>query len=268
MTPTSPSAPRAPQGDPVRLARQVASALEPTESLRAIADLRKSLDALEILRVDAALQAGCSWRVIAEALGISRQAAHRKHAARAAAAAAPSPGAQPSSVAGNRLVIVGPARVAVVLARQEAAIVQSRRVGTDHLLSGLLREREGAAAAVLTGLGATLEKVRHCSQVSAEHERGDPETEDLTPPSWATPTRLPFSRRGHQALEQSLREAVRLGDDRLDVEHLLLALLRDPTSRAVGCLEHLKITPAMVEQELLSLRLRRSPAERPPLDTT
>ena len=85
------------------------------------------------------------------------------------------------SVAGNRLVIVGPARVAVVMARQEAGMTRSRLVGSEHLLIGLVRERNGVAAKVLGGLGVTLDKVRHCAQASADRAHGDPETEDLSP---------------------------------------------------------------------------------------
>jgi len=233
----------------VRLARRAAAAPEPAEGLRAIGELRRRLDELEAERVDAALKAGCSWRTIADAIGVSRQAAHRKHAARVAAAT------KQASVAGQRLVIVGPARVAVVLARQEAAIAQSGRVGTEHLLTGLVRERDGIAAEALLKLGLTLDKVRHGAQASADMSRGEPETEDLTPPGWTPPSRLPFSRRGRQALEQSLREAVRLGDGELGVEHLLLALLRDGGSRAVQCLERLRVSPAMVEDEIGRMRL-------------
>jgi hypothetical protein len=240
---------RGPQDEAVRLARRAAAALEPTESLRAIADLRRRLDALEAQRIDAALRDGCSWRVIADALGVSRQAAHRKHAARVSAAS------KHASVAGNRLVIVGPARVAVVFARQEAAIAQSSRVGTEHLLIGLVRERDGIAAEALATLGVTLDKVRHCAQARAHRARGEPETEDLSPPGWAPASRLPFSRRGREALEQSLREAVRLGDGKLGVEHLLLALLRDGDARAVQCLERLRVTAQMVEDEIGRLRL-------------
>lgn len=235
----------------MRLARQLAMAAGPTESLRAIADLRKRLSALEAEQVDLALKTGYSWRLIAEAIGISRQAAHRKHATRVAAAAKQ---LEEQSVAGNRLVIVGPVRQVVVMARQEASAAQSRLVGSEHLLTGLVRERKGAAAQALTALGVTLDKVRHCAQASADQAHGDPETEDLEPPAWASPGRLPFSRRGRYALEQALREAVRLGDGQLDVEHLLLALVRDSGSRAVECLERLKITPAMVEDELQAMR--------------
>jgi hypothetical protein len=238
----------------VRLARQLAAATGPTEALRALAHLRRRIDELEAEQVDSALKCGYSWRLIAEAIGVSRQAAHRKHAPRVAAAARRQ---EEQSVAGNRLVIVGPARTAVVMARQEAAAVQSRIVGTEHLLSGLVRERKGIAAEALTNLGVALDKVRHCAQVSADRANGDPETEDLSPPPWARPARLPFSRRGRQALEQALREAVRLEDEHLGVEHLLLALLRDPDSRAVQCLERLDVTAAMVEDELGALRRRR-----------
>ncbi len=238
----------------MRLARQLAATSGPSEALRAIAMLRRRLDELEAEQVDDALKTGYSWRLIAEAIGISRQAAHRRHAPRVAAAAKL---LEAQSVAGSRLVIVGPVRAAVVMAREEAAAVRSRLVGTEHLLTGLVRERKGAAADALTTLGVTLDKVRHCAQASADRAHGDPETEDHSPPAWATPARLPFSRRGREALEQALREAVRLEDDALDVEHLLLALLRDPGCRAVACLERLKVTPAMVEDELQALRRAR-----------
>lgn len=239
---------RGSRAEATRLARQLAAAAGPTESLRAITDLRRHLDALEAEQVRGALELGCSWRMIAEALGVTRQAAHRKHAARAAAARKPS---DPPPLTGNRLVVLAPVRSAVALARREAAAAQSRLVGTEHLLTGLVLERKGAAAQALTSLGATIEKVRHCAQVSADQAHGEPETADHDMPAWtAAPDRLPFSRRGRQALEQALREAVRLGDGEMGVEHLLLALLRDEGSRAVRCLARLRITPAMVEEEL------------------
>jgi len=239
----------------VRLARQAAAATEPAAALRAIAALRRNLDTLEAEHVDAALQARCSWRQIAEALGVSRQAAHRKHTARLAEAAQ----ARAQSVSGNRLVIIAAARVAVVMARQEAAAAQSPNVGTEHLLAGLVRQRDGAAAEALTTLGVTLDKVRHCAQASIDRARGEPETADhsvvgTTPnPNPKPKPKLPFSRRGREVLEQALREAVRLGNDHLGVEHLLLALMRDSQSRAVECLERLRVTPAMVEAELQRL---------------
>jgi hypothetical protein len=241
----------------VRLARKATAATEPTQALHAVAALRRCVDTLEAEHVDAALTAGASWRVIADALGVSRQAAHRKHTARIAAARAQD--APQPAVSGNRLIIVGAARVAVVMARQEAAGAQSPNVGTEHLLAGLLRQRDGCAAEALVNLGVTLDKVRHCAQASADRARGEPETADHPLPGASPPARLPFSRRGRHALEQALREAVALGTDHLDVEHLLLALLRDDGSRAVECLERLGVRPAMVEHELRRLISLRMP---------
>ena len=251
MTQTRPARRRAPQDETVRLARELAATAGPTEALRAVANLRKRLDQVEAAQVDAALKTGYSWRLIAEAIGISRQAAHRKHAPRVAAAAKL---VQDQSVAGNRLVIVGPARAAVAMARDEAALVRSPLVGTEHLLIGLVRERKGTAAQTLTALGVSLDKVRHCAQATADRAHGDPETEDHEPPAWTSPDRLQFSRRAREVLEQALREAVRLQDDALDVEHLLLALVHDPGCRAVRCLERLRVSPTMVEAELEELR--------------
>ncbi len=248
MTTRSSPKTRSPQQEAIRLARQVGAATEPAQALRAIAALRGCLDTLEAQHVDAALESGSSWRLIAEALGVTRQAAHRKHSARLAAAAHAQ--AHAESVSGNRLVIVAAARVAVIMARQEAAAAHSSNVGTEHLLAGLVRQRDGVAAQSLITLGVTLDKVRHCAQASADRAHGDPETADHDVVGAAAKAKLPFSRRGREALEQALREAVRLGDDHLGVEHLLLALLRDGESRAVECLRRLRVTPAMVEAEL------------------
>lgn len=235
----------------IRLARAV-TADDPQEGLRAIAALRERLQDLESRQVQAALAAGRSWREIATALGISRQAAHRRHAQR------PTSDKPPVVSEARKMIIVGPAREAVRLARQEAALLESPIVGTEHLLVGLMRQRTGLATTALVGLGVSLEKVRHCAMTTSDLARGDPETEDLTPPVWAARAQRPFSQRARQALERALREAVRLEDDHLGVEHLLLALVRDRDSRAVACLERLSVAPEMVEAELLGLRAKES----------
>ena len=247
MTPSSSSKIRSPQQEAIRLARQVGAATEPAQALRAIAALRGCLDALEAQHVDAALAAGSSWRVIAEALGVTRQAAHRKHTARLVAAAQAQ--ARAESVSGNRLVIVAAARVAVVMARQEAAGAQSPNVGTEHLLAGLVR-------AARRGGGPGADHARGHAGQGAPLRPGErrprarpPRTADHAVAGAAAKAQLPFSRRGREALEQALREAVRLGNDHLGVEHLLLALLRDGESRAVECLRRLRVTPAMVEED-------------------
>lgn len=55
---------------------------DPRVGLRAVAALRQLLEQLEALQVDNARAKGWSWQEIAEILGVSRQAVHKKHAAR------------------------------------------------------------------------------------------------------------------------------------------------------------------------------------------
>jgi hypothetical protein len=59
-----------------------AGAADPGTGLRAVAALRKLVDHLEALQVRNARQHGWAWQAIAEALGVSRQAVHQKHAHR------------------------------------------------------------------------------------------------------------------------------------------------------------------------------------------
>lgn len=59
-----------------------ASTSDPRAGLRAIATLRSLVDTWELAQVEAGLRAGMSWQEVADALGVSRQAAHKKHARR------------------------------------------------------------------------------------------------------------------------------------------------------------------------------------------
>jgi hypothetical protein len=70
-----------PMTDATELARAVDST-DPSVGLRAVAALRKLLEQLEALQVDNARTHNWSWQDIAEALGVSRQAVHKKHAIR------------------------------------------------------------------------------------------------------------------------------------------------------------------------------------------
>jgi len=57
-----------------------ASSGDPRIGLRAVAALRRLLESLEVLQVDHARDQGWSWQEIAGALGVSKQAVHKKHA--------------------------------------------------------------------------------------------------------------------------------------------------------------------------------------------
>jgi ATP-dependent Clp protease ATP-binding subunit ClpC len=126
-----------------------------------------------------------------------------------------------------------------VRARREAAVLRHSTVGTDHLLLGVLSE--DAAAAPLQGLGLGLDGVR----AAAAELRGPGAAAD-------EPRRaeIPISPRAREALEQSLREALRLGDERIGAQHILLALLRDDQSHAVEVLDRLGLAAAAIEQRV------------------
>lgn len=63
-----------------QIARAAADTSDPATGLRAIASLRALADRLELAQVEAALRVGMSWQEVADALGVSRQAAHKKYA--------------------------------------------------------------------------------------------------------------------------------------------------------------------------------------------
>ena len=65
---------------PAKVAKTAADTADPRAGLRAVASLRALADALEFRQVEAALRAGMSWQHIADALGVSRQAVHKKYA--------------------------------------------------------------------------------------------------------------------------------------------------------------------------------------------
>jgi DNA-binding XRE family transcriptional regulator len=64
------------------IARAAADTTDPRTGLRAVASLRRLADTLELQQVEAALRSGMGWQAIADALGVSRQAVHKKHARR------------------------------------------------------------------------------------------------------------------------------------------------------------------------------------------
>jgi predicted transcriptional regulator len=65
-----------------QLAEVAANTGDPRAGLRAVTSLRVLADTLELRQVEAALRAGMNWQAIAEALGVTRQAVHKKYAQR------------------------------------------------------------------------------------------------------------------------------------------------------------------------------------------
>jgi hypothetical protein len=134
-----------------------------------------------------------------------------------------------------------PARAAIVHAQDEARELAHDYIGTEHILLGLLRAEDGAAAPVLASLGVTLEDTRE--RVVAIVGRGSGES-----PSG----HIPFTPRAKKALELSLRESLALGHDYIGTEHLLLGLAREGEGVAAQVL-----TAQGADAETLRAAIRR-----------
>jgi hypothetical protein len=118
-------------------------------------------------------------------------------------------------------------RRVVVLAQEEARMLNHSHIGTEHLLLGLLHEGKGAAAAVLEATGITLDAAR--DQVVSIVGRGQQE------PSG----HIPFTPRAKKSLELSLREALQLGDGYIGTGHLALGVFRQGDNMAIKVLDAL-----------------------------
>ncbi|WP_309112135.1 Clp protease N-terminal domain-containing protein [Saccharothrix sp.] len=129
-------------------------------------------------------------------------------------------------------------RQAVRLARSQARQLRHQRVGTEHLLAGLVEEDLSLAAQVLTSAGLTTPGcVDHLVEIAG---RGGA-------PSPGDP---PFTARAEQAMEQARHHAVSLGHRRAGTEHLLIALLDQPDSGAVQLLTRARIEVEDVRDRL------------------
>ena len=118
-------------------------------------------------------------------------------------------------------------RRVVVLAQEEARMLDHNYIGTEHLLLGLLHEGRGTAARALEAMDVTLQAVR--DQVIAIIGRGE-----------AQPSgHIPFTPRAKKSLELSLREALQLGDGYIGTGHLLLGLIHQRDNVAVKILDNL-----------------------------
>src|SRR4030088_642699 len=133
------------------------------------------------------------------------------------------------------------ARRVVVLAQEEARMLNHNYIGTEHILLGLIHEGEGVAAKSLEWLGISLEGVR--SQVEEIIGQGQQ----------APSGHIPFTPRAKKVLELSLREALQLGHNYIGTEHMLLVLVRDGEGVAARVLVHLGAALSRVRQQVIQL---------------
>ncbi|HSK15625.1 MAG TPA: Clp protease N-terminal domain-containing protein [Gaiellaceae bacterium] len=181
---------------------------------------------------------GGSLREIAEDLGLSHQRVHQ---------IVDGGEGRPSHRGGARRRFAWPferftrrARQIVVLAQEEAGKLGHPRVGSEHLLLGLVLAEDDATASLLAGAGVTADAVRE--RVAA------------LSPSGSARRRQPFTRAAKRALELSLREAQALGDNYIGAEHVLLGLIADERAGAVAIVRDLGAEPEALRGAILAGR--------------
>jgi ATP-dependent Clp protease ATP-binding subunit ClpA len=154
------------------------------------------------------------------------------------------------------------ARRVVVLAQEEARMLNHNYIGTEHLLLGLIHEGKGVAARALESLGVSLETVRL-------------QVEEIIGQGQQAPSgHIPFTPRAKKVIELARREAEDLGHNYIGTEHLLLGLIREGDGVAAHVLARLGVDLAAARLQvtgllhgragsvLLSQRPRRGRRER------
>ena len=149
------------------------------------------------------------------------------------------------------------ARRVVVLAQEEARMLDHNYIGTEHLLLAIIDEGEGSAARALTALGVSLAATRQ-------------EVEDIIGRGAQAPSgHIPFTPRAKKVLELSLREAQLLGGDYIGTEHLLLGLIREGDGVAAQVLVSSGVDLNRARQQVIQLlQSRREPGAPTPVSAS
>jgi len=129
----------------------------------------------------------------------------------------------------------------MVLAQEEARLLNHNYIGTEHLLLGLIHEGEGVAAQALESLGVSLPTMRQ--QVEETIGRGQQ----------ALSGRIPFTPRAKKVLELSRREALAMGHNYVGTEHILLGLLREGDGLAAQVLVRMGADLNRVRQQVIRI---------------
>src|SRR5512135_2835491 len=133
------------------------------------------------------------------------------------------------------------ARRVVVLAQEEARMLNHNYIGTEHILLGLIHEGEGVAAKALESLGISLDAVRQ-------------QVEEIIGQGQQAPSgHIPFTPRAKKVLELSLREALQLGHNYIGTEHILLGLIREGEGVAAQVLLNLGADLEKVRSAVIQL---------------
>src|SRR4030067_1200354 len=137
------------------------------------------------------------------------------------------------------------ARKVVVKAQDEARFLKQNYIGTEHILLGLINEKEGMAARVFYELNVSFDNIR--SAVREVVNEGTSESYE----------HIPFTPRAKKVLELSLREALQMGHNYIGTEHILLGLLKEGEGVAARVLNSMGVTLDNVKEKVKEL-LNRS----------
>jgi hypothetical protein len=206
----------APNGDP--LTRLTTASLT-------VAQLEEVGDAVLGHFVDRCRRQGHSWSEISEALGVSKQAAHKRFSF-------PTPTLERFTARARRTVDA---------AAGAARGLGHNFVGTEHLLLGLFAEPEALAARVLAEAGVARAAVE--AKVLEVHPGG-------AEPLLDNPLYIP---QASLVLQGALGEALRLGHNYIGTEHILLALFRDRDTLAARLLADVGLLQEPTQARLLEM---------------
>jgi ATP-dependent Clp protease ATP-binding subunit ClpA len=224
---------------------------EPRERLKALTCLRRELNSIETELAADALRAGHTWREIGAALGVSKQAAHRRHSHGVALLDR----AAETKHRGSRVIISEEVRAAVRTARREAAATGGQAFGTEHLLLGLLQCGDEATIAVLERVGVTLGVARGAIQPTAP----------LSPSAAALARAVSVEGNGQpdgsrrsavvsplarQIIGRALADSSRRASESLTAIDLLRAVLKDEHGGAAQTLDRLGVEPQLLQAEI------------------
>ncbi|HTU24296.1 MAG TPA: Clp protease N-terminal domain-containing protein [Pirellulales bacterium] len=157
----------------------------------------------------------------------------------------------PDMLMAGKLPLTPRAKKAINYALEEARNLNHNYVGTEHLLLGMLREKEGVAARVLIGLGLTLVEVRHevlnllghVAEPAAEAAGGvaEPAAGEATRVESAILRSMPLTARAQKVFQLANETAQRLDSRTVEPEHVLLGLLDEGSGAALRVLKQLGI---------------------------
>lgn len=228
------------------LVLRVVAGTDPAARLHALCELRRELDEIESELAAEAVRAGMSWREIGAAIGVSKQAAHRRHRENVARLAKDGEAPDVPNAAGVNVSV--PARRAVRIARQEAASLGGDEVGTEHLLLGILQCGDEQAVPLLHRLGVTLEATRDAVQPTTEL------TLEAARRSYATSERAgaatvvsPVARR---ILERALTHVAARDSTELTALDLLRSVVMHDDSGAARTLSKMGVDAARLRAEI------------------